>query len=412
LENKQARQLVLVDKTAIFFLVTSISSLTAWNLLEYFKEFDANTIFAFRFISICFFLYSSYKLLIDFKFESKYFKNIFYLFILYECITVIRVWPFSFDELINLFQAPYIFWPFVIPLFVFFDKRIPTLLLLTKWIYRLGLFFLLLVVVYPSLLLDRILAQNVIATFAYGCGFLLLIANYLSNKKVNISFLVIFLGAISLTYLARRNGMFTLGAFIISGYFLNALNKSRTAFFRVFPLIIGIGVLLFFIFDNFSSALTKELEQRITKDSRSEIFKMYFLEINNFMVFGKGMNGTYYFPSGVNDDGSIIDVDERNVVENGYLQLMLSGGIVHIVLFLLVMLPAAINGIFKSSNQFTKACSVMILLWLLDMIIFGLPGLSLHYVLVWICVGICYKPSIRNKKDHELKAKFRKLDLI
>jgi hypothetical protein len=136
--------------------------------------------------------------------------------------------------------------------------------------------------------------------------------------------------------------------------------------------------------------------------------------MEDHMVFGKGMNGTYYYPmeETEQDDGIIYPEEEyRNNIENGYLQLLLTGGIVHVVLFLLILLPAAINGIFRSQNQFSMAAGVMVLLWLIDMCIYGLPTLSFHYILVWICVGICYKTSIRNKTNDEIRSEFQELNL-
>jgi hypothetical protein len=112
-------------------------------------------------------------------------------------------------------------------------------------------------------------------------------------------------------------------------------------------------------------------------------------------------------------DGEIYQaVQYRNLIENGYLQLLLTGGIIHIILFLLVLLPAAIKGIFMSSNQFTKACGVVIFLRLLDMFFYGLPSFTLAYILVWICVGVCYKTSIRRMTNDEIRSEFKKIGLL
>jgi hypothetical protein len=127
------------------------------------------------------------------------------------------------------------------------------------------------------------------------------------------------------------------------------------------------------------------------------------------MIFGKGMNGTYYFPVGgeIPDENiTFSEVDYRDIIEIGYLQLLLSGGIIHVVLLLMVLLPAAILGISRSLNLFSKACGLIILLWLVDMLIYGLPILSLHYIFVWICVGICYSPGIRNMSEDAMRSQF------
>jgi hypothetical protein len=141
---------------------------------------------------------------------------------------------------------------------------------------------------------------------------------------------------------------------------------------------------------------------------------MFFYDLRDNMLFGKGMLGTYYFPIWGGDlEGEFFAQETyRTLIENGYLQLLLTGGIMHIVLFLLVLLPAALKGIFMSSNQFAKACGVVILLRLVDMFLYGLPTLSLTYIFVWICVGVCYKPSIRRMTNDEIRTEFGKINLL
>jgi len=290
-----------------------------------------------------------------------------------------------------------------------------TLALFIKWIYIFVFFFIVLNLIFPKLLLEQLTAELVIHTLVYPFGFLLLNSRYLSNKKVNISFIIIFIAFLSLTYLARRNAVITLSGFIIAAYFLNTFYRSKTLLFKLFPLLIGIGVLSFFVFDTFSAKITKRLNERIYEDTRTGLFDQFFFDLKHTqsMVFGKGMDGTYYCPieGEVTSDGVVIsDVTFRNVIENGYLQLLLKGGIVYIVLFLLVLIPAAFYGIFRSSNQFTRACGFMVFLWLIDMLIYGLPTLCLHYIIVWICVGFCYKKSIRNKTDGEIQEEFQKIN--
>jgi hypothetical protein len=242
-------------------------------------------------------------------------------------------------------------------------------------------------------------------------------ATYLSNRKINISFFLIFISIISLTYLARRSGLISLFGFVISGYFLNIIYKSKSKLFRYFPLLIIIGVFILFsqYFENSREALFNKMISRISEDTRSTLFQMFFYDLRDNMLFGKGMLGTYYFPVGGGSDlDEVFFAEEtyRTLVENGYLQLVLTGGVMHIILFLLVLVPAALKGIFLSSNQFTAACGVVILLRLLDMVFYGLPTISLTYIFVWICVGICYKPSIRRMTNDEIRSEFRKINLL
>jgi len=403
----------MVEKR-VALLVMSISSLSIWELLTCTNIIGGKMQSMFVLLSLLLFVYYAYNLLRDNEFENSYFKFIFSIFIFYELIIVIRGWSFAFDDLKTNMQTGYILWPFIIPLFIFFDKNVITFGLFFKWIYYSGLFFLGLVLFFPSYLFDRLTAETIIA-LVIPSGFLLLNATYLSDRRVFISFLIVFISILSLTYLARRSSLVTLVGFVISSYFLHLANKSRSNFFRYFPLIIVIVTLILYSFDNVSERLTRKMTERIYEDTRTELYEMFFFDLKDDILLGKGMNGTYYYPFGEDSeaDGIVFGaIEYRNIIENGYLQLFLTGGILHIILFSMILLPSAFKGIFDSSNQFSKACGILILLQLIDMFLYGLPKLSLHYILVWICVGVCYKSSIRRMTDNEIRRELTNIDKL
>lgn len=401
-----------MNKKSVAYLVISISSLSIWDLLVRSRYIGGKAQTILILLSLIPFIYSSFILLKDFKFENSYFKFIFSLFILYQLIIVLRGISFSYYNIKVYMQTAYVFWPFLIPLFIFFDKNLVTFGLLFKWIYYSGVFFLLITLALPTLLLHRATAETYTGFFI-PCGFLLLNATYISNRKVNLSFFVILISIISLTYLARRSSLGSLLGFVVTAYFLNLISNSKTKLFRYFPLIIIIVVFVLFSqsFENSKEVLFNKMALRLSEDTRSGVFERFFYYMKENMIFGKGLNGTYYCPLwDAEVDGEFFGaVQFRNLIENGYLQLLLTGGIVHIVLFVLVLLPAAIKGIFMSSNQFSKACGILIFLRLVDMSFYGLPVLSFSYILVWICVGVCYKTSIRRLTDDEVRTEFEKI---
>lgn len=404
----------MTEKRIALFVI-SVSSILIWDLLTKMGILGGKMETILIVLSLIPFVYSSIKLLNDFKFENSYFKFIFTLFLCYQLVLVIRGWSFSYNDIKEFMQTGYVFWPFIIPLFIFFDKDIVSYGLLFKWIYYSGVFFLVICLLFPFLLLRRITAETFITLFI-PCGFLLLNATYISNKKTNLSFFLIFISIISLTYLARRSALGTLLGFVVSAYFLNMISKSKSKLFRYFPILIIVGVFLIFsqFFENSKEVLFNKMALRLSEDTRSGVFDRFFYFLKDNMVFGTGMNGTYYCPMWEGEiDGEIFGATQyRNLIENGYLQLILTGGIVHIVLFLLVLLPAAIRGIFMSSNQFSKACGIVIFLRLIDMLFYGLPTLTLSYILIWICVGICYKTSITRMTDDEMRIEFKKVRLL
>jgi hypothetical protein len=400
---------------AILFLIISITLLQIFVLIFSLSSWNTGLAFAVVWIALLIiFIWSSYVMFIDFKFESGYFKFIFFVLIWYEIIIVIRGWSFSSSELTVYLRENIIFWPFLIPFFVFFDKQFSSLKFLMNCFFSLGVIFMVLILVFPSLLLYRISAETVINAFVPGCGFLLLNARYFSNNKTNFSFIVVAIAVLSVTYLARRSCLSVLVEFLCAGYFLNIKSKSPALLFRLLPLfVVGASLLIFY----FSSLpMTNKMNERITEDSRSGLYPDFLKEMNNYEYFGKGLNGKYYHPmtdyeySDEQDSGVVFNAETyRNNAENGYLQLMLSGGFVHIILFVLVLLPAAYNGIFKSSNQLSKACGFVVLFQLINMLVVSTPSLSILYILVWISVGICYKKSIRNKSDEEIRNEFHYL---
>ncbi len=350
------------------------------------------------------FIYAAILLCTDFRFENSYIKYVFYLFITYQFIIFIRGVLETSDFLSIIRQGP-ILWALFVPLFIFFNKSFYNIRKLFDILYAFAVIFLLINLVFPSFLLNRQNAETFISALAIGSGFLFLNSKYLSNKKIYLSFFVLLISALSYIYLARRSAALTIFGFIFAGFVFNIINKSSKAIYHILTVFVIGGALFFLIPNSFSSKLLMKMDERLLEDTRTNLFDEFYKEMDSHMIFGKGMDGTYYYPMGetIQDDGTIYGaVIYRNIIENGYLQLYLSGGVLHIILFVIILLPASIIGIFKSSNAFTRICGAMILLWLIDMFFYGMPTLSIHYILVWICAGICFKKSIRDLSDAEI----------
>lgn len=395
-----------VDKNAVWAFIAALSILSLIDMIYNTLGLGKNTVFTLIWLtSSGVFVWASTKLLRLFVFENLYFKYLFYLFMGYGLITVFRGLSFSTTDITAYLRVIYIFWPFLIPFFAFFGKRLRSYGFLLNTLFYLGLVYMVLIILIPSLLLSAKSTEIAAYSLVLGSGFVLMNSNYMSNRKVNFSFIFIIIATLSFVYLARRAGLFIMLGIIASSYLLIFFKKGKPLLFQTFPWLLGIGIIVFFYFDDVSASLLEEINKRLYEDTRSTVTDMFFIDMENYLTLGKGMNATYYCPigGGLSEDGLDYEVIYyRDVIENGYLQLMLSGGIVHIILFLLIAVPAAFNGIFKSSNQFSKSCGTLILLWLVFMIGSGLPSLSLGYVLVWISIGVCYRKSILMKTDEEI----------
>jgi len=400
----------LINERAILGLLISVTVLSLLDVVFNLMGLSKGTLFTVTWLLfVGIFCLSSLKLLSKIEFESVYFKYVFFIFFGYGLVTVFRGFSFSTTALTSYLRVPYIFWPFLVPFFAFLGRNIKTYAYLLQVLFYLGCLFPVLIIAFPPLIESAKSAEILIYSTTVGSGFVLMNSNYIDKLKINISFVFVIVATFIFLYLARRAGLFVMTGFIAASYIFVIFNSKKPFVFRLFPIFLAIGLVVLFQFDNLTESLLEEINKRLYEDTRSTVVDMFHMDMANHYLFGKGMNATYYCPIGGGIGESGIDYDiiyYRDVIENGYLQLMLSGGIVHIVLFLLIALPAAFNGIFRSSNLFSKSCGALISLWMVFMLGSGLPSLSLGYVLVWMSVGACYKKSLRSKSDEEIKTAF------
>jgi len=113
---------------------------------------------------------------------------------------------------------------------------------------------------------------------------------------------------------------------------------------------------------------------------------------------GKGILGDYYCP----DISESQQTNFRDDIETGYLQIILKGGIVSLLLFLLISIPAIIKGIFFSRNTLAKASGVWILLFISTLYPRDETKFTLNYILVWMSIGLCYNKNLRNLQEEEI----------
>jgi hypothetical protein len=171
-------------------------------------------------------------------------------------------------------------------------------------------------------------------------------------------------------------------------------------------LVISLSVFLVLFFTIFMSGIKLPgmfsfLMARGDDDTRSgvEQYMKASMTPKDWLI-GKGMNGEYYCPIVINvNDPS----GNRNVIETGYLQIALNGGLVTLLLFGLILIPAVYKGFFKSNNILSKGAAMLILLWIVSLYPTIGTGFTMHYILVWISVGICYSKKITDMSDSTIK---------
>lgn len=145
------------------------------------------------------------------------------------------------------------------------------------------------------------------------------------------------------------------------------------------------------------------LQQRGDDDTRTGVELAMKADMNPVQwVFGKGLGGTYYCPLVIDDPNNLSM--QRRVIETGYLQIILNGGIIYLILLGMILFPAVYKGLFKSRNTFTKGAAIFIVLWIFYQYPRIVTGFNMYYVEIWISAGICLSGKIRNMTDNAIKA--------
>ena len=165
----------------------------------------------------------------------------------------------------------------------------------------------------------------------------------------------------------------------------------------------------YFLYQNQKNEAFKTLTDRMLDDTRSEnenYWRKDFLSKPYDLFIGRGLDGTYA--------SDIYDLDEyhitknRSWIETGYMDIIMKGGLVSMLLLLLIAIPAMYKGLFNTRNMFTKGAAIMILIWVINLYPDSMGiYFSMQHIIVWICIGICYSKSIRNLSDYNIESILR-----
>jgi len=234
-------------------------------------------------------------------------------------------------------------------------------------------------------------------------GFLLLTFIYRSSRKNWIALIILGLSFLLAVIRARRGLIFMTFSMLLFSYLIyQYVNKTRVVNIILSGfLIILLGVAAIRVYDAHRKSTFSLITQRFSQRTRSEVEQYFFMDLKNKdWIAGKGINGQYFCP-GVREGVGRVSI-YRRVIETGYLQIILNGGIINLVLIVLIMIPAIVKGLFYSKNVLSKAASI----WIIMFFLYIYPGtptiFSINYMLVWISIGIAYSREIRELPEEEL----------
>lgn len=254
------------------------------------------------------------------------------------------------------------------------------------------------------LLNSRVSMYEQLTMFASGLGIMLMTMFYHDGKKRKFIIFSVILNILIMVLLIRRNKVLYFGTTLIFALMLNYFAKGipyhhsriRSIVMALFSLLLI--VLLVFYQDIYNFYI----DMQTGFSSRETILNLFIEDFNNSpkdWITGRGMFGSY--------NGGVLATDEetglRQGIENGYLQIILKGGWIWLGLLIIISIKAIYLGLFKSNNILCKGMALIILIYYIDMIGFGVPELSMKYLSVFIFIGGCNSKQLRQYTDVELK---------
>jgi hypothetical protein len=140
-------------------------------------------------------------------------------------------------------------------------------------------------------------------------------------------------------------------------------------------------------------------------DTRTFLYYEVFqdLQATKTFVFGKGLNAGYA--------SDAFETFSRQVVEVGFLQILLKTGVVGFILYVSVIFSAIFKALGDSRNLFVKALGLLLAGYLLMLFVENIIAYNLLNIIIWFIVGLCHSESIRNLEDKEIKSLFAQPDL-
>jgi hypothetical protein len=359
----------------------------------------------------------SFISLITWRFEYNYLKFIFNFFFFWSLIVIIRGIQFDIESIKKmLLSASGGIFLYFVPIVITFPRGIKYFKKIIDVILILSIFFIIYDLLFYRVLLWGItgprLATSTIETFArqlsIPSGFILLTYIYHSGKRNIFALSIVILTFLLAAIRARRGLMFMSISLLVASYLVYYFtNKGK--FLRI-VLSIFLFIFLFIygneVYNSNRSGMFGLITGRMDEDTRTGVEDYFYSSMSNTdLLIGRGINGQYYCP-GINETEGTVTIF-RDTIETGYLQIILKGGIISFVLFLMMAIPAIILGFFYSNNLLSKSSAIWILLFLLYSYPTTINSFALDYILIWLSIGICFDPKIREKTNDEILAEFQ-----
>lgn len=206
-------------------------------------------------------------------------------------------------------------------------------------------------------------------------------------------FTIVYVGSLLIqAYLARRGGLAMSVLYLVMAWGMYTFNDNRTSKLKMIVIAVLILALGYVLFSNMADSFFATLMERGAEDSRSGVEESFYADMKTEAdwIFGRGWFGQYYEPAIKN---------YRSSIETGYLVLILRGGFLYLIPYVLVLAISFLNGYFRSNNLLSKSFAIMCLMQLISLYPYGWPAFNFSHFILWIGIWCCNRSSFRNLTD-------------
>lgn len=409
-----ARNLFLLveekDRKLINYFLLGLLSYEVCNFI--FPFFPFLIVRFVQLIAILGIIYSFVRISKHFSDRTKYIK-IYWFFLFWSFVCVLRINSLDYKEVQLMLFHPVHILAYLVPIVYITPVNKPFLKATFRFsIVTTFLLFFFFTVISLLLFKESNTTDLLISAFGSGAIFLFFTWRY---HKIWVRYLSL-LGIIFSAYIGavngRRNVILISFVSLIFGCICLLLHNSKYNLLKTYTLtllLIIASIVGYLSIDITQIEHFSALSERLNTDSRSDVITAFINDMDDLdWLVGRGVDGAYYNPikywNFLTNESR--DVSYRDTIENGYLFIILKMGLVGLLLFLYLIVSAIYNGLFKSKNILTKAAALFLITYLIEMISFGQPALSLKYFFVWLSIAICHSTNTRSLSENAMKKIF------
>lgn len=238
-------------------------------------------------------------------------------------------------------------------------------------------------------------------SFYKNFAFLPLLYYYIPSSKWRINMMGLSLTLLLAIIGARRGNVLLSFVLLVGALYFRAKSKPNST--RIIAILFGIFILAISAYFVLHSTMSGYLLERGLEDSRSAVEDAMLNQMSTKeLIIGKGLNGRYFFP--------ILEDDYLNgwryVIETGFYNLVLKGGYLLAISYVLLLVIPAYKGLFNSNNLFCKAGGLYILYNLISLWPFGILAFRIDFFFLWMMIVCCMNKEVRVMTNDQIKKTF------